>query len=155
MLEERTITHTFNYQYRKEKIHECSLCRISWHQHCEQHLSTLTRDLTQDFQYYFSPREDLMKVDNSWPKMQQNVNKLHVHSVMSDLMDYSPPGSSVHCIFQVRILEWVAISYFRGSSQPRDRTHISYVPCIGTSTSQCVTGTPGSQYEGHWDYKQM
>ena len=37
-----------------------------------------------------------------------------------DPMDCSPPGSSVHGIFQARILEWVAIPYFRGLSQPRD-----------------------------------
>ena len=41
-------------------------------------------------------------------------------------MDYSPPGSSVHGILQTRILEWVAISFSRGSSQPRDWTHISF-----------------------------
>ena len=35
-------------------------------------------------------------------------------------MDCSPPGSSVHGILQARILEWVAISYSRGSSQPRE-----------------------------------
>ena len=35
-------------------------------------------------------------------------------------MDYSPPSSSVHGILQARILEWVAISFSRGSSQPRD-----------------------------------
>ena len=46
-------------------------------------------------------------------------------------MDYSPPGSSVHRIFQARILEWVAIFYSRGSSWPRDWTHISCVSCIG------------------------
>ena len=40
-------------------------------------------------------------------------------------MDSSPPGSSAHAIFQARILEWVAISSSRGSSPPRDRTHIS------------------------------
>ena len=34
----------------------------------------------------------------------------------------SPPGSSVHGILQARILEWVAISFSRGSSQPRDQT---------------------------------
>ena len=33
-----------------------------------------------------------------------------------DPMDCSPPGSSVHGIFQARVLEWVAISFFRGSS---------------------------------------
>ena len=41
-------------------------------------------------------------------------------------MDYSLPGSSVHRIFQARILEWVAISFSRGSSRPRDQTQISY-----------------------------
>jgi len=36
-----------------------------------------------------------------------------------DSMDSSPPGSSVHGIFQARIVEWVAISFSRGSSRPR------------------------------------
>ena len=44
---------------------------------------------------------------------------------LCDPMDCSPPGSSVHEIFQARILEWVAISFSRGSSQPRDRTQVS------------------------------
>ena len=35
-------------------------------------------------------------------------------------MDYSLPGSFVHRISQARILEWVAISFSKGSSQPRD-----------------------------------
>ena len=43
-------------------------------------------------------------------------------------MGCSPPGSSVHGIFQARIRERVVISYSRGSSRPRDQTHIS---CIG------------------------
>ena len=43
----------------------------------------------------------------------------------------SPPGSSVQEILQARILEWVAISFSRGSSQPRDWTHVSCVSCIG------------------------
>ena len=44
-------------------------------------------------------------------------------------MDCSPPGSSVHGISQVRILEWVVISYSRGSSWLRDQTHVSCVSC--------------------------
>ena len=43
-------------------------------------------------------------------------------------MDCSPPGSSVHGIFQARILEWVAISSSRGSSWPGDRTPILRSP---------------------------
>ena len=38
----------------------------------------------------------------------------------NDPMDCSPPGSSVHGIFQAIELEWIAISFSRGSSQPRD-----------------------------------
>ena len=40
-------------------------------------------------------------------------------------MDCSLPGSSSHGIFQARVLEWVAISFSRGSSWPRDRTQVS------------------------------
>ena len=46
-------------------------------------------------------------------------------------MDCSLPGSSVHWIFQTRILEWFAIFSSRGSSRPRDRAHLSCVSCIG------------------------
>ena len=42
-------------------------------------------------------------------------------------MDCSPPGSSIHGILQARILEWVAISFSRGSSQPKDRTRVSHI----------------------------
>ena len=57
-------------------------------------------------------------------------------------MDCSQPGSSIHRIFQVRVLEWVAISFSRGSSQPRDRTQVS---CIAGrrfnlwATRNCLT----------------
>ena len=46
---------------------------------------------------------------------------------LCDPMDCSPPGSSVHGILQARILEWVAISFSRGSSRPRDQTQISHI----------------------------
>ena len=52
-------------------------------------------------------------------------------STICNSMDCSPPGSSVHVIFQARILEQVAISYSRGSSPPRDRTCNSCVSFIG------------------------
>ena len=46
-------------------------------------------------------------------------------------MDCSPPGSSAHGILQARILEWVVISFSRGSSQPRNLIGFSYVSSIG------------------------
>ena len=60
-------------------------------------------------------------------------------------MDCSLPASSVHGIFQPRLLEWVSMSYSRGSSQPRDWTRISCVSCIGRqvdSLPPCHLGSP-------------
>ena len=48
-----------------------------------------------------------------------------------DPVDCSPPGSPVHGISQARILEWVAISFSRGSSWPRDWTCVSCLSCSG------------------------
>ena len=53
-----------------------------------------------------------------------------MHSTISDWgdpMDCSPPGSSVRGVSQAKILEWAAVPSSRGSSRPRDRTHISCV----------------------------
>ena len=52
-------------------------------------------------------------------------------------VDCSPPGSSVHGISQARILEWVAISFSRGSSQPRDQTQVSHI--AGRCFNLCTT----------------
>ena len=47
-----------------------------------------------------------------------------------DPMDCGLPGCSVHGIFQARILEWIAISFSRGSSQPRNWTRVSCIAGI-------------------------
>ena len=51
----------------------------------------------------------------------------HLCLTICDPMDCNLPGSSAHGIFQAGILVWVAISFSRASSRPRDRT---YVSCI-------------------------
>ena len=70
---------------------------------------------------------------------------------LCDPMDCSPPGSSVHGISQARILEWVAIFYSRGSSRPRDRTHVS---CLlhwqANSLPLCHLGSPPAVYSNPW-----
>ena len=59
---------------------------------------------------------------------------------LCDPMDYSPPGSSVHGIFQARIMEWVAIFYFRGSSQLRIETMSPVSPALaGEFFTNCAT----------------
>ena len=46
---------------------------------------------------------------------------------LCDPMDCSLSGSSIHGIFQARVLEWIAISFSRGSSRPRNRTRVSHI----------------------------
>ena len=58
--------------------------------------------------------ENESEVAQSWP-------------TLWDPMDCSLPGSSIHGIFEARVLEWVAIFFFGGPSQPRDRTLVSCI----------------------------
>ena len=58
-----------------------------------------------------------------------HAKSLRLCPTLCDPMD--PPGSSVRRISQARIVAWVAMPSFRGSSWPRDQTHISYVSWIG------------------------
>ena len=51
--------------------------------------------------------------------------EIGVLATLCNPMDRSPPGSSVHGIFQASVLEWFAVSFFRESSWPRDRTWVS------------------------------
>ena len=60
-------------------------------------------------------------------QLAENVSVTKSHLTLGDPMDYSPPGSSVHGLSQARILEWAAISFCRGSSQPKDQIHVSYI----------------------------
>ena len=46
---------------------------------------------------------------------------------LCDPMDCTLPGSSVHGIFQAIVLEWIAISFSRGSSWPRNETRVSHI----------------------------
>ena len=68
----------------------------------------------------------------SWGSVTVSTSHVHAQScpILGDPMDCSPPVSSIHGISQARILEWVAISFSRGSSQPRDRTFFSCISCI-------------------------
>ena len=80
---------------------------------------------------------------NDWSSSVSESSMLWANSVVNfclcaqlclslcDPTDYSPAGSSVHGIFQARTPEGVAISYSRGTAQPRDWTQVSWVSCIG------------------------
>ena len=65
----------------------------------------------------------------AWPHLKglRHFSSLGNGWLFRDPMDCSPPGSSVHGSFEARMLEWVAFSFSRGSSQPRDWTHNSWM----------------------------
>ena len=65
-----------------------------------------------------------------WISACMHAQLLQLCPTLCNPMDYSPPGSLVHGIFQARILEWVAMPFSRGSSWPRDQTHISWISCF-------------------------
>ena len=67
----------------------------------------------------------------------------HFSPTLCDPVDCSPQGSSVHGILQARILEWVAMSFSRESSQPRDRTHV-FPRGSDSKASVYNAGDPGS-----------
>ena len=59
---------------------------------------------------------------------------------LCDPVDCSPPGSSVHGVFQARVLEWVAIAFSRGSSRSRDQTQVSRIAgrCFTVGATRAV-----------------
>ena len=59
------------------------------------------------------------------------AQSLHSCLNLCDAMDCSPPSSAVPGILQATILEWIAMSSSRGSSQSRDRSHLSCISCTG------------------------
>ena len=62
------------------------------------------------------------------PRIAESENEVtQLCPTLCHLMDCSLPGSSVHRIFQAIVLEWIAISFSRGTSQPRDRTRVSHI----------------------------
>ena len=72
----------------------------------------------------------LVLLSSSLPHACMCALSLQLCLTLSDPMDCSPPGSSVHGILQARILEWVAMLSSRGSSPLRNRTHTTCDSCI-------------------------
>ena len=87
---------------------------------------------------------------------QYHLSRFHNGYIFScvwlcDPLDYSLSGSSVHGIFQARILEWVTISFYRGSSWPRDWIHVFYVSCIAGGFFTCWAMGEAAGHTLGWD----
>ena len=81
------------------------------------------------FLNFYDKHSDFQKQFNmyiyNWITLLYNWNNIQSKQTLCNPMDCSPPDSSVHEILWARILEWVAIPFFRVSSWPRDQTQVS------------------------------
>ena len=80
------------------------------------------------FCFFLVSNTDLQDLPDSLMDIVSEVSEVvQLYLTLCDPVDCSPPCSSVHGILQARILEWVAISFSRGSSWPRDWTQVSRI----------------------------
>ena len=97
----------------------------------KKHIEKSTHEVHFDCKYQKLDFRKKRKVNSQWFKSccQTCVHAQSLQScpTLCYPMDCSPPGSSTHEVSQARILEWVAISFSRGSSLPRNRTQLSSI----------------------------
>ena len=104
--------HRFNPWSRKTP-HCCGAAKTVYH-------NCWACARTQESQLLEEPR-------NLEPSLWNKSEVAQSCPTLCDPIDCSLPGSSVHGIFQAIVLEWIAISFSRGSSQPRARTQVSRI----------------------------
>ena len=110
------------YRHRKNKMQNSESYNYL------QKVFNLRPSLLASDQVYFSQHPGFIPcLKTRWRAATHSLGlKVKVKScpTLCDPVDCRPSGSSVHGISQARILEWVAISFSRGSSRPRDRTQV-------------------------------
>ena len=90
-----------------------------------QSKDTVSLKQQQDWQIWWTPESKNNKV-KFWKKESESEVAQSCLTLYNPV-DCSLPGSSVHGILQARILEWVSISFSRGTSRPRDWTQVSCI----------------------------
>ena len=72
-----------------------------------------------------TPHQKTKSTHTDTTKCMLSLSVISDSPTLGDSMDYSLAGSSVPGILQPRILKWVVISFYRGSSRPKDQTQVS------------------------------
>ena len=114
---------------------------------CQHPLDHRKREFQKNIYFCFT---DYVKACHSFCVSESESEVLQLCPTLCDPMDCSPPGSSVHGIFQARVLEYGAISFSRGSSQPRDQTRVSHT--AGRCFTMWITTNCG-KFLKRWEYQ--
>ena len=119
--EELRITQTVHASLRYPEVRQDS----------DNHAKSLSQPLNWPPWFYPSPHPytPALLCVNVYACMLSHFGRAQLFVTLR--MECSLPGSSAHGILQARVLEWAAIPFCRGITQPRDQTHISYVSCTG------------------------
>ena len=100
-------------------------------------------------EYYSALKKNrIMLFAATWVERKKESEVAQLCPTLCDPMDCSLSGFSVHGIFQARVLEWIAISFSRGSSWPRNRTQVSRI-AGRRFTIWATMGAPGD-YHTKW-----
>ena len=99
----------------------------------------------------------VMRYSSDEMKIKSESEVAQLCPTLCDPVDCSPPCSSVHGVFQARVLEWVAISFSRGSSWPRDQTQVSRIVskmlyCLSHQGSLCILKQDSGIFTGIQKY---
>ena len=119
----QTISYLYAYGCHKtaQVMHSPTMLLNQWIKSCVKWKLMLENNCPGCCKHRLGKIVFVLKNKNSVSKVAQSFPTL------CDPVDCSLPGSSVHGILQARILEWVAMSFSKGSSRPRDRTQVSCI----------------------------
>ena len=106
------------------------------------------QELVMDREAWYAVVHGLQRVRQDWVT-ELNWSCSSRVWLFCDTMDCTPPVFSVHGILQVRILEWVAVSFSRGSFPTGDRTYVSLC-LLHWQESSLLVAPPGKPSYSHW-----
>ena len=101
-------------EWIKKMWYVCTHTHTHTHTHTMDYYSSIKRNKIVPISWFLP----------LWSSLSSQVSLTWTCLTLCDPIDYSPSGFSVHRISQARILEWVAISFSRGSSQSKNRTQV-------------------------------
>ena len=127
------VAHTIKQEKEIKGIPIRKKCFVHWTYQCQHHGC----DMVLKFYKMLPLGQGTTRLVQNWERSTSRLYAVTLLESKSEVaqscptlcepMDCSPPCSSVHGVFQVRVLEWVAISFSRGSSRPRDGTQVSHI----------------------------